>query len=367
VLDNTGAPIKRGDAPASPLDFGAGHIRPTAAFDPGLVLDATPANWLSYVCATEPASATRIAATGCNGVPVPAARDLNQPVLSAGAITQAVTFRRTLSNSTNQAGIYFPAVTAPLGYTVSVTPSALTVLPRRSASVTVTITRSDAVPGRWEFGDVTFSDVRGHVVRLPLAARAVRVDAPVVPGFTGTLTAHALGPVPAQRSTRTLDPRGPAFNPSTPAASTRTAAVDLTVAQGGLARIATRAADHPAGTDIDVYVYRRSGTTWTPAGSSNGTGSDEEVVVDGPGDYRVFHYLYAAPTTTTTVGRAWVLAAPSDDFVVDPATSPATAGAAVPLTLSWHGLEPGQEYAGAVLLLDDEATTIGRTMVAIAT
>ena len=42
-LDNTGQPIQRAGVDASPLDFGAGHVRPADAFDPGLVYESTPA------------------------------------------------------------------------------------------------------------------------------------------------------------------------------------------------------------------------------------------------------------------------------------------------------------------------------------
>jgi subtilisin family serine protease len=40
VLDNSGGPIQRAGAAATPLDYGAGHVRPALAFDPGLVYDA---------------------------------------------------------------------------------------------------------------------------------------------------------------------------------------------------------------------------------------------------------------------------------------------------------------------------------------
>lgn len=53
-LDNSLSPIKdvsNFNLPASPLDIGAGHINPTKAFDPGLVYDATPENYIKLLCA----------------------------------------------------------------------------------------------------------------------------------------------------------------------------------------------------------------------------------------------------------------------------------------------------------------------------
>ncbi|MEV6494578.1 hypothetical protein AB0M20_39035 [Actinoplanes sp. NPDC051633] len=139
----------------------------------------------------------------------------------------------------------------------------------------------------------------------------------------------------------------------------------MTVPAGGIARFAARAADHPAGADIDVYAYRESGSTWTPAGTSNDTGSDEEVVVDQPGRYRVFHHLYSAPAPATVVSLSWVAATSSDALTASPPTSEATAGTAVTLTLTWRGLEPDGDYFG-VMLLEDGTTTIRRTLLEIA-
>ncbi|MDT4989362.1 MAG: hypothetical protein QOI74_3456, partial [Micromonosporaceae bacterium] len=49
-LDNEGQPIQRAGAAATPLDFGAGHLTPAPAFDPGLVYDSDPFDWFRYTC-----------------------------------------------------------------------------------------------------------------------------------------------------------------------------------------------------------------------------------------------------------------------------------------------------------------------------
>ena len=49
-LDNTGNPIQKTGGNATPLDMGAGHVRPGSAFDPGLVYESGPTEWLQYTC-----------------------------------------------------------------------------------------------------------------------------------------------------------------------------------------------------------------------------------------------------------------------------------------------------------------------------
>ena len=93
---------------------------------------------------------------------------------------------RTVTNTTNQASVYVPKVQAPAGFTVKVSPSVLTVLPRRSATYTVEITRTNAAYGQWPFGSITLADLRGHSVRSPIALRPAPVSSPLELTGSGT-------------------------------------------------------------------------------------------------------------------------------------------------------------------------------------
>lgn len=377
--DDTGAPILRGAQAADPHDMGAGRVNPQRAFDPGLVFESTPAAWLSFACAADRFAAAGFGATACTG-PLADPSTLNLPALAHGSLAHTVAFRRTVTNPTNQSGAYSSRITAPPGYSVTVSPTVLTVLPRRSATVTITVTRGDTVPGSWEFGDVKLTDIRSHEVRLPIAVRAVdaavpgRVEVtgtsgtttlPVTAGFTGTLNARALGPAAPQVSLSTLNPGGPTFNPATPTPSSRTEAQTVVVPEGGLARFATRSADHPAGTDIDLYVYRTSGAP-VLAGSSNAVGSDEEVTVQEPGTYTVYRHLYAAPAPVAVRGVHWAVHQTSPSLVASPATAAVTPGTAAPVTVTWQGLAGGQEHL-AVIELSDGQRVVARSTLTIVT
>ncbi|CAB4296901.1 unnamed protein product [Prunus armeniaca] len=50
--DNTHTTIKdqRGSLPATPLDFGAGHINPNKAMDPGLIYDMDVQDYIEFLC-----------------------------------------------------------------------------------------------------------------------------------------------------------------------------------------------------------------------------------------------------------------------------------------------------------------------------
>jgi hypothetical protein len=109
---------------------------------------------------------------------------------------------------------------------------------------------------------------RGHTVRSPIAVKPIAYSAPgeikssgsatvpVKTGYTGTLTTTVAGLVPAAVSTFDLDKSGPDFIAGNPAASSRTGKITVTVPAGSVGRFGTYAADYPAGTDIDVYVYQ---------------------------------------------------------------------------------------------------------------
>ena len=79
-------------------------------------------------------------------------------------VTQSETVTRTVTNTTNQASVYVANVKAPPGTTVKVTPTVLTVLPRKSATYTIEISRTNAA----------FDQYTRAVGLLRLARRAER-------------------------------------------------------------------------------------------------------------------------------------------------------------------------------------------------
>ncbi|MBV1849538.1 S8 family serine peptidase [Catellatospora tritici] len=372
--DNAGNPIQTASGDATPLNYGAGHVDPTKMFDPGLVYSSRPRDWDAYACAIG-----QTPEKGCASAAKIDPSDLNYPSIAIGDITGEQVVKRTVTNTTTSAATYKATVTAPAGFTVTVSPSSLTLGSLQSKSFTVKITRTTAPQGAWAFGSLTWTQtVKGktlHAVRSPIAVRPVPVAAPlnisatgsgttvkVKGGYAGTLTSTVSGLVPAAVTGEALDPDGPEFSSSSPAASTRTTKITVTVPDGGFGRVQTFDADYAMGTDIDVFAYV-AGTANEVAESAGGTAA--EVIDLGPGTYDIYYTLFDAAGMTTVKGHSWAVApVAAGNFTATPASQPITVNGTVTVTLSWTGLVAGTRYLGVVTYGDGTAV-VGQTVVTV--
>jgi subtilisin family serine protease len=376
--DNTGKPIQWPFGDATPLNFGAGHVTPAPAFDPGLVYDSGPAEWISYGCAigqfqliTDPSF--------CAGFPSVDPSDLNYPSISVGDLAGSQTVKRTVTNVTRRAGVYIPQVSVPAGFKVKVSPALLVVKPGKSASYKVTITRTTGAVGEWGFGSITWRELGGnHKVRSPIAVRPVAlavapeataaasagsVVLPVTSGYAGTLTASLAGLVPAAVSNLGLDPSGPSFDGANPAASSRTAKVTVTVPAGAVARYATFNDDYAGATDTDLYAYA-AGTTDQVTLSAGGDAN--ETLTLGPGSYDLYIVLFGSAVGALDVKLdAWTLDGSSNgNATVSPASQAVTVGGATSVTVAWSGLASDVRHLGRVSYGDGSAP-VGETFLLV--
>ena len=363
TLDNTGQPIQRAGADATPLDYGAGHVRPIKAFSPGLVYASTAIDWIRYGCGigqfqliTDPSFCAS------SGSVDPS--NLNYPSIAVGSLAGTKTVTRTVTNISDRGERYVASVKAPAGFTATVKPSSMTVPPGASKSFTVTLTRTTATLDAWAFGSLTWTGGRGHVVTSPIAVKPVAAAAPrelavtgasgttsatVIPGYTGTMTATAAGLVEGldQVATTTL-----AANST----------VTVTIPEGTtVARFATYDADYPAGTDIDIVVSKDG----VQVGSSAGGTAEEEVTLEAPaaGTYEVTLDLFAGadPTDIHLVSYALGSSA-AGNLTVTPASQAVRIGTAASVSIAWTGLDPAKRYLGAAIY-GDGTSTVGRTLV----
>ncbi|WP_218917357.1 S8 family peptidase [Luteipulveratus mongoliensis] len=367
TLDNQGKPIQRAGKNATPLDYGSGHVRPAQSFDPGLVYDANSTDWLKYACGIGQLQLVSDP-EACDTIGKIDPSDLNYPSISVGDLAGKQTITRTVTNVSNQTGVYRTQVKAPAGFTASVSPSILAVPKGQSRSYTVTLTRKDAAYGTWAFGTVTlagFGTSKSTVVS-PIAVRAVAASVPgesvqtsasgtatfpVVSGFTGTLGAKAGGLVP---STVQVAPTTQANNST----------VTVTIPAGTkVARFATYDADTPAGTDIDISVSKDG----VDVGDSGGGTAEEAVTLNNPaaGTYTVTADLFAGPTSLDVKVHSFAVpATAAGNLTVTPATQPVTTGGSASVKATWSGLTAGQHYLGAVFYAQGTAE-VGRTLVTV--
>jgi subtilisin family serine protease len=387
--DNNDKPIQRTGVDATPLDYGAGHVQPAAAFDPGLVYESTPEEWIKFGCGI---GQFQVVSDWCATVGSIDPSDLNYPSIAVGDLPGKQTVTRTVTNVTNQASVYVAAVRAPGGFAVGVTPRTLVVPAGKSATFQVQIARTKAAFDAWSFGALTLTDLRGHKVRSPIALRPVALSAPaeiagtgtsgsttvqIRGGYLGKVDAHGYGLVPSSVSTKKLVGNDAGFDSGKPAASATVAKSTVSVPAGSkVARFATFSADHAAGSDIDLYVYR-SGTL---VGESAGGTADESITVTQSGDYDVYVVQFALPEGVTEQDvkmHAFVVgpsagANPSAgadrsaaaNLSLSPDSQPISANQTVPLTIAWHDLEAGRRYLGVVEYSDGTAVR-ARTLVAV--
>ncbi|KAK6935322.1 Subtilisin-like protease, fibronectin type-III domain [Dillenia turbinata] len=113
--------------------YGAGHINPAKAVKPGLVFDASVADYVNFLC-KQGYNTTRVRLiTGdnrsCNGTKIGRAWDLNYPSFSLaiedGKRIMGV-FPRTVTNVGSANSTYTATITSPALCTVKVEPSTLT-------------------------------------------------------------------------------------------------------------------------------------------------------------------------------------------------------------------------------------------------
>ena len=184
-------------AVAGAFDFGAGHVDPMRAMDPGLVYDIAPRDYVSFLCNLNYTEQNIRAITrrqaDCRGARRAGhAGNLNYPSLSAtftagggrsAATTMRTHFIRTATNVGGGRAVYRASVSAPAGCNVTVQPRRLA-FRRDGQRLSFTVRVEAAVapgermePGSSEVrsGALTWSDGR-HVVRSPIV---VTVQAPL--------------------------------------------------------------------------------------------------------------------------------------------------------------------------------------------
>lgn len=381
--DNEGRPIQRFDgSTATPLDYGAGHVVPNSAADPGLVYDSTPADWTAFLCASGQPPVTTDGSDTCAGVRKIDPSDLNSPAISVGDLSGKQTVTRTVTNVTGTTGVYTATLQTPPGYKATVSPKTLTVPAGGSATYQVTFSRTDAGYGDWKFGSVTLSD-KHHKVRSTVALRATRINVPgeargqgvtgsVTPtpksGFEGTFTTSVNGLYAGTTETGTLTGTQTSFDPSklTPAV----ARTEVTVPEGtDFARVAILSSDYLKGSDMDLWVYDKGDKDDNELAYPI-NGSDEHADLK-PGTYEVYVVQYLLPEGITSQKytlHTWLVgkdAGPDQAVTVAPAHQRVAQGDIARSTVSWRNLPSGHAYLGLVDY-GNGTDAVGRTVLTVA-
>ncbi|KAG9452027.1 hypothetical protein H6P81_004931 [Aristolochia fimbriata] len=165
--------------PTNPFDVGGGHVNPSKAIDPGLVYDMNAKDYVLFLCIlgyTESQIASMVLPPSpkidinCPKEPQTDS-NLNYPSIAVSNLRVKTTIKRTVRNVAPYRSIYFVEVVSPNGVQVKVWPRVLVLHGHEEeASYYVTLTPLKQSQGRYDFGEIVWSD-GFHRVRSPLVVR----------------------------------------------------------------------------------------------------------------------------------------------------------------------------------------------------
>jgi len=362
-----------GVTPADPFDFGAGHVDPNKAIDPGLIYDAGLLDYLAATCETvsplvDPGSCDLLgSALGFSTDPA----DLNLPAIGIGELPGTKTITRTVTN-VGKNSIYEAYVETPEGFDVIVSPSRLALKKGETATFEVTITNVTAPPGAWRFGSLTWKDRKGrYEIRSPITVNAKAFVAPpevfgsgpegsaefdVTFGYSGPYTAGVHGLDSADLSlTTVVDDPGNSFEFL--GAGVEIAFLAPLPPGTALARWSTFNEYTSGNSDVDLYLYYCPNFECTQIDSSTNVDGNESVEVAFPATGAADFYLVFIHGFETDGPAADVILFNHAFDVVDDrgnmtvsAPSSASIGETATLEVDWSGLPfgPGWKQLGAI-------------------
>jgi subtilisin family serine protease len=372
--------LEDGSTPAGPFAFGAGHVAPNGAADPGLVYPAGFDEYRAFL-------RSQGLCTLCFGTapaPVKDPSDVNLPSIQIGALAGVQTVTRTVKN-VGTAGTYKVSVAAPAGVAVVVNPTEMSLAAGQSATYQVSFTTGRrATFDAYAFGAITWSDGKkgGHSVRIPVSIRPVKVSAPtsisgtgtsgsatrsIMFGYQGQFTASPQGLIPATTETRTvLDDPTNDFVVETPDANQGIQVHTFAIAAGTVhARFSLFDEFTDGNDDIDLYLYNAAGEL--VGLSAGGTSAEEINLVNPPaGTYKLYVHGWQTdgPDAVYTL-FSWLLGnTAAGNMTVTASTSTATVGGTGTITVAWSGLTAGTKYLGRISY-GDGSGEIGSTIVRI--
>ncbi|XP_040377435.1 subtilisin-like protease SBT5.3 [Oryza brachyantha] len=175
-VDNDRHPILNSSSvAASPFNYGAGHVSPSRAMNPGLVYDLAAADYLNFLCSLR-YNAT-VMATFNDGKPYkcpaspPKAQDLNYPSITVVNLTSSATVKRTVKN-VGTPGTYKAYVNSPAGVRVAVSPDTLAFATKgeeKTFRVSFQVTNA-ALAMDYAFGALVWTNGK-QFVRSPLVVK----------------------------------------------------------------------------------------------------------------------------------------------------------------------------------------------------
>ncbi|CAN4103100.1 unnamed protein product [Withania somnifera] len=156
-----------------PFAYGAGHVRPNRAMDPGLVYDLTMDDYLGFLCAQGYNEIQiKTFTQGPFKCPQPVSFiNMNLPSITVPNLNGSISVTRTLKN-VGSAATYKARIRSPVGISTVVEPNSLEfkkIGEEKSFKLTFKVKGSNA-PKDYVFGQLIWSDSK-HYVRSPIVVK----------------------------------------------------------------------------------------------------------------------------------------------------------------------------------------------------
>jgi hypothetical protein len=161
---------------ATPLDFGAGHVDPNKAMDPGLVYDMDFEDYVEFICGLgyskkQISTLLRRNEWKCSENQT----DLNYPSFNAeffktGTSIQGKKFKRTVTNVGDGISTYTAVLVVPNGMRIRVEPSTMTFTRKHQKQSFTLSVESDEDSPSTNYGFLKWIDQHNHVVASPVVA-----------------------------------------------------------------------------------------------------------------------------------------------------------------------------------------------------
>ncbi|KAH9793862.1 subtilisin-like protease SBT5.3 [Citrus sinensis] len=163
---------------AKPFSYGAGHVQPIPAMDPGLVYDLTVNDYFNFLCALGyNKNLISLFSTNCTYTCPKNAVSLvnfNYPSITVPKLSGSITVTRRVKN-VGSPGTYQARVKTPEGVSVTIAPKSLKFInvgEEKSFKVIIKA-KNASVTKDYAFGELIWSDEKQHRVRSPIVVKAV--------------------------------------------------------------------------------------------------------------------------------------------------------------------------------------------------
>ncbi|KAL6216607.1 hypothetical protein ACLB2K_009828 [Fragaria x ananassa] len=177
AIDNTHTTIKDqwSGLPATPLDFGAGHINRNKAMNPGLVYDMNVQDYIEFLCTLgyndkQMKAVIRRSQWTCRQPPT----ELNYPsfmaIINGTESPRTKSFSRVVTNVGDDTSIYQAILQVPSGMRITVEPSTLTFTAKYQQQGFVLNVEIDSDAPKVIYGYLKWVDQHDHIVSSPVVA-----------------------------------------------------------------------------------------------------------------------------------------------------------------------------------------------------